>query len=421
MSRGGGLLLGLLLLVNAFAFVDRTIIAIVAQPMKQDLGLSDTQIGLLGGLSFALFYGLLSLPLARLAERRDRITLISVCLALWSVATALCGLAQNFVQLLLARLTVGIGEAGSGAPSQALISDRFPPERRASALSIFALGTPVGIVLGAIGGGWLASQWGWRGALIGVGLPGVLLAVVVRITLRDPRPASPTTLSSSSAPSLRDVALTFLSVPALGLVTLAGACSSFTAYGLSQFLPAHFARSYDATPLQAGLAVAFIAAIGSGAGTALGGYAAQALGGWRPALFLAAPGLALALAAPFYALGLAQPDLTTSAVVLLLPHALQFVWLGAGLAAIQNLAPPLGRATAAAIAFLVFNLVGLGLGPLFVGALSDMFASAAAGGEPGRALRWAMMSATTASVLGGALLVVAGLRYPRDLAGRQAV
>ena len=421
MNRTGSdaLFLGMLLAVNAIAYVDRTIIAILAQPIKNELHLSDAQIGILGGLSFALFYGLFSIPIARFAERSDRISIISACLALWSLATALCGLAQSYLLLLFARLFVGIGEAGSGAPAQALISDRFPADRRAGALSISALGPPVGIVLGALIGGVLAREFGWRWTLIALGAPGVALAIVVRVIMRDPRSIKPSA-AIPTPPSFRAVLMWFAANPTMLLVTAAGACSSFTAYGMAQFLPALFARAYSADPAQAGMAVAMIAAAGSGLGTALGGALAQVFVRIHPSLFLGAPGAALIVAVPAYAIGLSQPSLTAATWALLVPHALQFLWLGAGLASLQNLSPPLGRASVAALAFLVFNLVGLGLGPLVVGGLSDLLAGASCSGvdclTSAEALRIAMLAGAAPSVVGGLLLIWAGGRYLADLA-----
>jgi len=412
------LFLGMLLAVNAVAFVDRTIIAILAQPIKEDLALSDAQVGLLGGLSFALFYGFLSIPIARLAERSDRIGIIAGCLALWSVATVLCGLAQSFILLLLARSFVGIGEAGSGAPAQALISDRFAADRRAVALSVLALGTPLGVVLGAIVGGGLAVAFGWRWTLIILGAPGIALAILVRLFMRDPRSTNQEA-NKPALPSLRSVTLQFLANPTMVMITAAGACSSFTAYGMAQFMPAFFSRAYAADPAQAGYAIAMIAAVGSGLGTAIGGVLAQALSRIHPALFLGAPGLALIAATPAYALGFSQTTLPSAAVMLLIPHALQFIWLGAGLASLQNLSPPLGRASVAALTFLVFNIVGLGLGPLVVGATSDFLATRscqqATCMTAADALRFAMLAGAAPSILGGMLLMLAGLRSRIDL------
>ena len=201
--------LALLTLVYILNFVDRQLVAILGQPMKAELGLSDRQLGLLSGVAFALFYTTLGLPIARVAERRSRVGVIAVSLGLWSAATAMCGLARTVPQLVLARLGVGLGEAGYSPTAQSLIADMVPPERRATALSLFSLGIPAGMLIGAIAGGWLAQSLGWRMAFIWLGVPGVALAFVVALVLRDPRP----TAVSIDHPSLREVALQLWRAP----------------------------------------------------------------------------------------------------------------------------------------------------------------------------------------------------------------
>jgi len=178
--------LGLLVVVYVFNFIDRSILGILVQPIKEDLGVSDTAMGFLGGIAFATFYTFLGIPIARMADRGSRRNILAVCLALWSAATALCGLVQNFYQLLAARIGVAVGEAGGSPPSHSMISDMFPPSSRATALGIYALGIPIGTMLGNLGGGWVADSLDWRTAFLLVGLPGVVLAVIVRLTLKEP-------------------------------------------------------------------------------------------------------------------------------------------------------------------------------------------------------------------------------------------
>ncbi len=178
--------LGLLFIVYVFNFIDRSILAILNQPIKDDLGVSDTEMGLLGGIAFAIFYTLLGIPIARLADRGVRRNVLAVCLALWSAMTAVCGFAVSFVQLLLARIGVAVGEAGGSPPAHSMIADLFPPRTRATALSIYALGIPVGVMIGNLAGGWINQAFDWRTAFMMVGLPGVALALLVRLTLREP-------------------------------------------------------------------------------------------------------------------------------------------------------------------------------------------------------------------------------------------
>ncbi len=178
--------LSVLVVVYIFNFIDRSILGILLEPIKQDLGASDTAMGFLGGIAFAAFYTILGIPIARMADKGVRRNVIVVCLTIWSVATALCGLAQNFVQLLFARMGVAVGEAGGSPPSHSMISDLFPADKRATALAIYALGIPIGSMIGNLGGGWINEWFDWRTAFFVVGLPGVALALFVRFTVREP-------------------------------------------------------------------------------------------------------------------------------------------------------------------------------------------------------------------------------------------
>ena len=193
--------LGLLCVVYVVNFVDRQVLSILLQSIKEDLGLSDLQLGLLSGTAFGLFYATLGIPIARLADRSSRKGVIAVCLAIWSAMTALCGTASGFATLLRYRVGVGVGEAGGSPPAHSMISDYFPPERRASALGVFSLGVPLGILVGFLAGGWLDEALGWRKAFIVVGLPGVLLAAVVALTLREPQRGHSEGLASAQGAS----------------------------------------------------------------------------------------------------------------------------------------------------------------------------------------------------------------------------
>jgi predicted MFS family arabinose efflux permease len=224
----------LLVVVYVFNFIDRSILGILVQPIKEDLQVSDTAMGFLGGIAFAVFYTFLGIPIARMADRGSRVNVLTVSLVLWSGATALCGLAQNFFHLLVARIGVAVGEAGGSPPSHSMISDMFPPEKRATALAIYALGIPIGTMLGNLGGGWINEAFDWRTAFVVVGLPGVLLAIVLRLTLREPPrgAAEGVEIAAGEAPPVAEVFRYLWSRRSFRFLTLGGALHAFVGYGV---------------------------------------------------------------------------------------------------------------------------------------------------------------------------------------------
>ena len=364
--RSGNIVLALLLLAYIFNFLDRQILGILAQPIKADLHLSDTQFGAIGGLAFALLYSVLGLPLGYLADKTSRSGIIAGALALWSVFTALCGTAQGYWQLFLFRLGVGVGEAGGVAPSYALIADYFPLERRARALAIFSLGIPIGLSGGTLIGAYIAALVNWRAAFIVMGVAGLVLAPILRMAVRDRRGSPPT----AQEPLARVVA-TVARKPAFWLMALASAASSLSGYGLALWTPSVLMRSFGLDLLSTGNFLASLLLIGGCAGVLAGGWLADRLGAADRAWYAWLPAIAWLITAPTFAAGLLAPNLWLAWPLLLIPNALNILWLGPVTTAVQHLVPQPMRATASASFLLIVNLIGLGAGPLLIGRLSD--------------------------------------------------
>jgi predicted MFS family arabinose efflux permease len=365
--------LGALLVVYVFNFIDRQILAILAEPIKRDLGLSDTQIGILSGAAFGILYATLGIPIARLADRHSRVTIISVCLLLWSLMTALCGLAQNYWQLLLARIGVGVGEAGGSPPSHSLIADYFPPENRASALGIYALGIPLGILFGNLAGGWINEFFGWRNAFFVVGIPGILLALALRLTVREPRRDQPgrRQLDEPQVP-FRQVVRTMLNFRSFRHLSLGAATQAFVGYGLIAWMPPFLMRAHGMSSGEVGTALGLIIGLGGGAGTILGGIICDRLASRDVRWYMWLPAGAFLAALPFIAATLLTTYLAWSLAIFLLPCFLINLYTGPTFAIVQTLAPPDMRAAASALLLFIINIIGLVLGPTMVGFLSDL-------------------------------------------------
>jgi predicted MFS family arabinose efflux permease len=364
--------LGALLVVYTFNFIDRILIGIVQEPIRREFDLTDGQLGLLGGLAFALLYTLLGIPIARFAERSNRISIIAIGFGLWSAMTAACGFAVSFVQLVAARVGVGIGEAACSPPAHSVISDYFPAGRRASALSIYALGIPIGTMLAAIGGGWLAQNLDWRMAFWILGAPGVVLALLFKLTVREP----PRVGAQEQAPSFSQTLSTLARKPAFWHATLGASWMAFVGYGIAQFLPAHFIRSFGLSLFQASVLFGLVAGISTTAGTFLGGALGDRLSAKRPHALFWLPALGLAVALPLYLAAFSQTSLALGLAPLFAAVVFHYLYLGPSFAVIQGLSAPRMRATAAAIMLFAVNLIGYGGGPAFVGWAADHFAAA---------------------------------------------
>ncbi len=403
----------ILVVVYTFNFVDRVIVGILAEPMKRDLGLSDTQLGLMSGAAFALFYTLLGIPVARLADRGSRVWIMTGALAIWSGFTALCGQVQTFAQLFVARVGVGVGEAGGVAPAFSLISDYFPPQQRARALAVFSFGVPIGSGLGTLLGGLVASAVDWRVAFFAVGVGGLLLAPLFRLTVREPArgaldaPSGPSPVARSSLPD----ALRFLARKrSFLLLALGASSSSVVGYGLLFWTPSFFIRSHGLTLAQTAWFVGLGTLICGIAGIWFGGWAADRLGARHKAAYALVPGVMLVAIVPFLAAGVLVPSVVAAFAFFIVPMTFNASWTGPVYATLQHLVPPQMRATASALFLFMINLIGIGGGTLFVGALSD-FLAPRLGSE---ALRYAIVTATGFYLLSGAFFWAASRRLAGD-------
>ncbi|MBV8685273.1 MAG: MFS transporter [Alphaproteobacteria bacterium] len=428
----GTRVLAILLVAYIFNFIDRQIIGVLAVPIKAELALSDRQLGLMGGIAFALFYSGLAIPIAWLADRRSRVNIIALSVGLWSLFTAACGYAQGFWHLFLARMGVGIGEAGGVAPSYALISDFYPRERRARALALFSLGIPIGSALGVFFGGWIASHLDWRSAFIIVGLAGIPAAIAVKLLVPEPVRGgrdSADGAAAEPAPPFLEVAAALAAKPSFWLLSFGAASGSILGYGLIFWLPSFFSRSFhfggmdwlmaqlplwfarDDTPLlRVSIFYGSIVLVGGVAGTWLGGWLGDRTGPDRPATYALIPAVCFLIAAPVFALGLNAPSLLAAWLLFVVGQMLALAWLGPVIAAVQHIVPPNMRATASASFLFINNLIGIGFGIFFLGFMSD--AMTAAHGTD--ALLYSILYGLGFYLLSSALYFLAARRLSKD-------
>ncbi|REJ83832.1 MAG: MFS transporter [Acidobacteria bacterium] len=410
----------LLVLVFTSSHVDRQIVAILAQPIKEAFALSDLQLGLLTGFAFALFYATLGMPMAIWADRGNRRNLIALAIALWSGMTVLCGLAQSYWQLLAARIGVGVGEAGSNPPSHSIIADLYPPEKRGTAMAIFAVGVNLGIMLGYLIGGW-GNEWlDWRWAFVLAGAPGLLIALLVRLTIREPprvveQPVAPADADAARAKgggtvSFWSVAATLWRSGILRHTVIAGTVVSFAGYATIAWIPTYFVRVHGQSTGEAGTVLALYLGIGGGIGTFLGGWVADRVApfgeGWRAWVVT----LSLLAYTPLAVLCYTAESARVASLAFLGPAVLGGVYIGVGFAIIQSQVSARMRAQAAAINLFILNIVGLGLGPTTVGAISDWM-------QPTRgtdSLRYGLLAMVAAIVWGAAHYFRAGQLLQRQ-------
>jgi MFS family permease len=407
-----------LVIVYTFNFIDRQIVGILAVPIKTELHLSDSQLGLMGGLAFALFYTFLGIPIARLADRVSRTGIMTAALALWSLMTAVCGLTHNFAQLFLARVGVGVGEAGGVAPAYSLICDYFPMKERARALSAYSFGIPIGSAVGIVLGGFITSLMSWRMAFFIVGLAGLLVTPLLKLTVREPQrgaldlvPARHDSASpAASVPSLLEIVAVLARKPSFWGLSLGAASASMMGYGLFFWAPSLLVRSFHLSVLHASLAFGALVLIGGLVGIWSGGALADRYGARRRAMYAYLPAIAFLATVPFYVVGVLSTTLWISFVVLLVPTALGLLWLGPVLAAVQHLVPGNMRATASALFLFINNLIGIGLGTTLIGVVSDSM-RLRFGAE---SLRYAILSGTGFYLIAAALLFLAGRKLAKD-------
>jgi MFS family permease len=396
--------LWVLLIIYTLNFLDRQVVNILAEPIKRDLGLADWQLGMMSGLAFAIFYTVLGIPIARLAERRNRPFIIGASVAAWSFFTVICGFAQNFWQLILARIGVGVGEAGCTPPAHSLIMDYVPKEKRASSIAFYSIGTPLGTLAGMAMGGLVADAYGWRVAFMVAGAPGVVFALIAAFTLVEPRRQLAADIAARAAQQISfGAALAVLAAKkTFWLVALAASIKAFIGYGQAPFAASFFFRNHTAelASLAAlfglksagflGLALGLIGGTAGVIGAWLGGVLADKLGAKDLRAYVIVPAVASVLAIPFYIVAINLPTAVPAMFLLTIPVLLGTLWYGPVYATAQSIVEPHMRATAAAVLLFIINLVGLGLGPVAVGALSDVLAGPVGLGEA-EGVRWALI------------------------------
>jgi MFS family permease len=397
----------LLFLIAIVNYFDRQIVNILAEAIKVDLGLADWQLGLLTGLAFAALYTTFGIPVALLADRWNRATIISGSLAFWSVFTAVCGFAQNFGQLLAARLAVGLGEAGCQPPSLSLITDYAPKEKRSSTLAIYSLGIPAGSLLALSLGGVMVDAFGWRTAFLVAGVPGILLAILAFVTLKDPRSRA------AERPKPRPVKASLSDLrrnPVFWWLSLGSASMALISYGQLAFFGSFYLRvhaeglgeisallSSVGIPLGptgiVGIGLGVIIGVAGIAGAWIGGQLGDRLSRKDASALMWLPAIVAPLCIPFYVAAFMSPSAMWSVLLLFPPKLLAGIWLGPTFAALQSVVPPDTRATASAVQSSIVLMIGLGLGPVLIGTLSDVFAGPGGLG-PAEGVRWALMSTT---------------------------
>ncbi|MBL8265279.1 spinster family MFS transporter [Steroidobacter sp.] len=379
--------------IYAVNYIDRQVVAILLESIKAEFGVSDSLLGLLSGPAFALFYATMGIPIAIAADRKNRVRIVSMCLALFSLTTLLCGLAAQFWQLLVARLLTGVGEAGTGPASQSIISDLYAPGERATAQATYAVGVNLGIMVAFFGGGWIAHHYGWRYAFLAAAVPGFLLAVLARLTIREPERSGPT--MSAQAPTFRECIDVLWQLRSYKYIVFGTAMSAFSGYGMAAFIPAFLMRSHGLDTAQVGALFALVVGLGGGLGTYYSGVLADRMSRRDARWNMYVPMLAALVSLPCWPVFLLSNNLAVTIVSVMIPVALSVVFIGPCVATIQTLAPTKIRARAAAIQLFVGNLIGLGLGPQVVGIASDLLAPVA-----GRdSLRYALAAGAVGSVI----------------------
>jgi predicted MFS family arabinose efflux permease len=404
--------LGVLVVVYTFNFIDRQILSILLEPIKQDLGLSDTALGMLTGFAFALFYATLGIPIARLADRGNRRNIIAWSLTIWSAMTALSGIAQNFWHLLIARIGVGVGEAGCSPPAHSMIADYFPAENRATALGIYSLGIPVGILFGFIAGGWLNEFFGWRVAFFVVGVPGILLALLVRWSLREPdRGMAEGRQANADQPGIMETFTYLYQKPSFRHMAIGGGLTAFVGYGIVTWVPSFLIRSYGMDTGEVGTYLGLILGIPGGIGIALGGYLADRYGAKDTRWYLWVVTVALLIAVPITVGVYLSSSATASLLFLILPVLLGNFYQATTFSQAQGLVPLRMRAVAAAVLLFILNIIGLGAGPQMVGVVSDLLAPTY-GDE---SLRYALLALSFVNIWAAYHYYLAGKTLKQDL------
>lgn len=408
--------LGVLFTVYVLNFIDRQVLSVFVEPIKEEMNASDTEMGLLLGFAFALFYTIAGIPIARWADRGNRRSIIALGLTVWSAMTVLSGLTRTFTQLALVRVGVGVGEAAGSPPAHSLISDYFPPEKRATAMGIYSWGIYIGSAIAYLGGSYLREYFDWRTAFIVLGAPGLLFALVVRFTVKEPPRGLSEAKQGPVASTTLGETLRYLLSCRSWVYLVIGACFlSLTGYGILMWGYAFFGRVHGMPPMEIGIWMAAIVGIGGSLGTYLGGSMADRFGRRDASRYMTLPAMATALSIPLAAGFLLSDSSRTSMICFFFFYILANVYVPSLHTINQNLAQLRMRATAAAIILFIVNLVGAGAGPFVVGFLNDQYA-ATYGQE---AIRYSLFTLSCTMVLGAFFFYLSGRYLADDLARRE--
>jgi len=401
--------LGMLTAAYAFNFIDRQLITILQESIKQDLALSDTQLGLLTGFAFAVFYVCAGIPIARWSDKGNRRNIIALAIGVWSFMTAISGACTSYIQMLLARIGVGIGESGGTPPAHSIISDIYPEQQRATALSIYSLGINIGVMFGFFLGGVINEFFGWRWAFVVVGAPGILMAIIIKMTIVEPPRgwSDPTPVNQEKSFSLKDVIQLLASHPVLKQFLMGASIFSIGGYGAFNWLAPFFIRSHDLNTASLGLWLSLSIGLFGGIGTYLAGVITDKLGVFNKAWYLWIPALSGVLAAPLYVLILTTESTSLALWVNFIPSMLLATYIGPGVAVLHANVPAAMRATVSALFYFLINIIGLGLGPTLIGALSDYLTPSMGSDALSTAMLWIIPIATC---WGGIHFYIAGTR-----------
>jgi MFS family permease len=402
--------LAILTLVYALNFLDRTIFNVLIEPIKKEFALSDTTMGLLAGFGFVLFYSLLGLPIARIADRVSRRNIVALAFAFWSAMTFLCGLASSVTTLALARIGVGIGESAGTPASQSLLADLFDKNERPRALGIYAIGTYLGVFLGYFIGGWVSQHYGWRTAFLSAGLPGIALAALLWLTIAEPKRGA---MAETFVPEPIGPTLQFLATQPSFVIVLIGFClTSYTNYATAAWIPPFLARVHHLSSAEIGTYAGTFKGLCGIAGTLVGGLVVGKISRYDDRWKLWAPAIMSGLAGPVFALCMLTPSFVTMVAALAATSFLVGFHLGPIFAIAQTVARPSMRALASALVLLTATCFGQGVGPLAVGMIND----ALKGAFGADAVRYSLLSAAATTTLGALLFVWAARFIRADIA-----
>ncbi|PHS22369.1 MAG: MFS transporter [Robiginitomaculum sp.] len=409
------IVLGSLFVIYTFNFIDRLIFSVLQEPIRHELGFSDLQIGLLSGLAFAVFYTAVGLPIAWAADRFNRVSIISISLAIWSLFTAASGLAMNFWQMFFARLGVGFGEAGCTPPAHSLMSDYFDSKQRTRAIAIYSLGIPIGSLLGLMGGGWVVENMGWRQAFFVVGLPGLLVAVLAKIIIKEPKRGNFDATATEPLP-FGTVLKTLWSKPTFWIFSLGASFTSLGGYAVSTWMVPHFIRSFHMGYSEVGLKFGLVGIVPMAIGTYFGGWLSDKLGQRNLKWYALVPMFSSALMAPMFFVALQMHNPWILMAIWVIPAICSGIWLAPVFGTIQNLVPPNMRAFSSSISLFIINIIGLGIGPTLTGGLSTYF-TVPDGSNAGEALQIALSIVVWVYVLAAVLYYFASKTIKEDWYG----